>query len=136
MFTAPCVYILYIYIYTDRFRVNVTAPDVQLVGSPLTLHCTIVELVNGSNGSNTLEIAWTDNSGTLRKTNITSSGMEGLLPVYTDSFMIARLTTSDHNREIQCIANRTDPPVTESDTIILNVTGKTCIFQIIFYHKM
>ena len=50
--------------------------------------------------------------------------MEGSLPVYTDSFMITLLTTSDHNRVIQCIANSLDPPVMDSSVITLNVTGK------------
>ena len=127
------MFTFYVYIYIDRFRVTVTASDVQEVGSPLTLDCTIVELVNNSN---ILEIVWTDGSETLRMTNVMPSGMEGSLPVYTDSFMVAQLTTSDHNREIQCIANRTDLQVMDSGTIILNVTGKTCTFQIIFYHKM
>ena len=112
---------VYFMMYTGRFRVNVTARDAQLVGSSLTLDCTIIELASGSN---TLEIVWTDNGGTLRRTNVTSSRMEGSLPVYTDSFMITQLTTSDHNREIQCIASRTNPPVMDTGAIILNVTGK------------
>ena len=108
-------------IYTARFRVNVTAREAQQVGSPLTLDCTIIELVSASNA---LEIVWSDNSGILRSTIVTSSRMEGSLPVYTDSFMITRLTTSDHNRVIQCIASRTNPPVMDTGAIILNVSGK------------
>ena len=44
--------------------------------------------------------------------------------VYTDTYTITQLTTSDHGRVIQCIANRTDPPVMDNSIIILNVVGK------------
>ena len=102
--------------------INVTARNVQQVGSSLTLDCTIIELVSNNN---TLEIVWTDDSGTLKRTNVTSTEMQGLLPVYTDSYTITLLTTADQGREIQCIANRIDLPVTDSGVIILNVTGKS-----------
>ena len=102
--------------------INVTTHDIQQVGSSLTLDCIITELVSDNN---TLEIVWTDNNGTLNRTNVTSNGMEGLLPVYTDSYTITLLTTADQGREIQCIANRRVPPVTDSGIIILNVTGKS-----------
>ena len=101
--------------------INVIAHDVQQVGNSLTLDCIITELVSNNN---TLEIVWTDNSGTLKRTNVTSTGIEGLLPVYTDSYTIILLTSADQGREIQCIANRRDPPVTDSGVIVLNITGK------------
>ena len=113
--------------------INVTTHDIQQVGSSLTLDCIITELVSDNN---TLEIVWTDNSGTLKKTNITSNVMEGLLPVYTDSYTIKLLTTADQGREIQCIANRRDPPVTDSGVIILNITGKLKRKSFIYKKKL
>ena len=44
--------------------------------------------------------------------------------VYNDSYTITQLTTSDHGRMIQCIANGTNPPVMDSSSIILSVNGK------------
>ena len=99
----------------------VSAHNAQQVGSSLTLECTINEFVNGSN---TLEIVWTDSIATLKRTNVTSTGTRSLLPVYMDSYTITQLSTSDQGREIQCIANKIDPPVMDSGVIILNVTGK------------
>ena len=101
--------------------INLTAHNAQQVGNSLTLKCTITEFISASN---TLEILWTDSIATLKRTNVTSTGTSGLLPVYTDSYTITQLTTSDHGREIQCIANKIDPPVMDSAVIILNVTGK------------
>ena len=119
--------------------INVIALNAQQVGSLLTLGCTITELVSGSN---TLEIVWNDNNETLQRTNVTSTEMQGLLPVYTDSYTITLLTTADQGREIQCTANRRDPPVMDSGVITLNVIGKwigqklyackNMIFQIFF----
>ena len=44
--------------------------------------------------------------------------------VYTDSYTITQLTTSDQGRVIQCIANRTNPPAMDSSNITLSVNGK------------
>ena len=110
------------FMYTERFVISVTAQNAQQVGNSLTLDCTVTELINGSN---MVEIVWTDNSNIiLRRINVTSTTTMGSLPVFTDSYTIAQLTTSDQFREIQCIANRTNPLVTNSGSIILNVTGK------------
>ena len=106
----------------DRFRINVTASGVQQVGNSLTLNCIIIDLVSGSN--NLLEIVWTDNNNTvLRRSNVTST-IPDSLPVYTDSYTIMQLTTSDESRMIRCTANSIDSPVMESGNIILDVFGK------------
>ena len=108
--------------YTERFIISVTAQNSQQVGNSLTLDCTVTEVISGSN---VVEIVWTDNSNAiLRRINVTSTTAMGNLPVYTDSYIITQLTTSDQGREIQCIANRRDPPVTDSGSIILSITGK------------
>ena len=111
----------YIFTYTERFIISVTAQNAQQVGNSLTLDCTVTEVVVGSN---VLEIVWTNDNNTLRRINVTSTATMGSLPVYTDSYTIIQLTTSDQGREIQCIADRIDPPVTDSGSIILSVTGK------------
>ena len=111
-----------IYVYTDRFRINVTALGVQQVGNSLTLECTVTELVGGSNSL--LEIVWSDNNNPmLRRINATSTIIDSL-PVYTDSYTISQLTTSDEGRKIQCTANSINLSVMDSSNIILDVFGK------------
>ena len=44
--------------------------------------------------------------------------------VYTDSYTITQLTTSDLHRVIQCVANRTNPPIMDSSNIFLIINGK------------
>ena len=99
------------------FEINVTAQNMQQVGITLTLDCSIkdIDVTNSS-----LEIVWITNTTILQRTNVTSNGSS----VYTDSYTITQLTTGDHGRVIQCIANRTTPPVIDSSNIILNVIGK------------
>ena len=109
--------------FADRFRINVTANDVQQVGNSLTLDCTIIDLLNDS--INSLEIVWTDNNDNntvLRRSNVTSTTTDSL-SVYTDSYTIMRLTTNDEGRVIQCTVNSIDSPVMESGNIILDVFG-------------
>ena len=89
------------------------------MGSSLTLDCTVTEAMNGS--SNSLEIVWTSNNRILKTTNSTPT-TSGSLLVYTDSYIISQLNTSDQGRVIQCIANRAS--ITENSSITLNVTGK------------
>ena len=67
---------------------------------------------------------WTDNSNViLQRINATSTIIDSL-PVYTDSYTISQLTTSDEGRKIQCTANSIDTPVMDSGSIILDVFGK------------
>ena len=102
------------------FEINIAAQSLHQVGDPLTLDCNIQDR---SGITSPLEIVWTTNTLVLQRTNITPSVNDGS-SVYTDSYTIMQLTTSDHGRVIQCIANRTDPPVMDGSNIILNVTGK------------
>ena len=116
------LYFLYyhntLFFYQAPFVISITAPNIQQVGHPLTLNCSIQELIETTSP---LEIVWTTNTEILRRTDVSSNDS-----FYTDSYTIAQLTTAHHSREIQCIANRTDPQVTvmDSNNIILNVTGK------------
>ena len=103
--------------YLAPFEINITAHNIQLVSYPLILDCSIKEIVVTNSP---LEIVWTTNTTTLQRTNVMPNGSS----VYTDSYTITQLTTSDQGRVIQCIANRTTPPVMDNGNITLNVTGK------------
>ena len=102
------------------FEINITARNIQQVGSPLTLDCIIYE---SSVTTSSLEIVWITNATILQITDAMSTLSNGS-SVYTDSYTITQLMTSDQGRVIQCIANRTNPPVMDSSIIILNVNGK------------
>ena len=104
------------------FRINIAAHNAQQVGNPLTLECNVIEEM--SVGNNLLEIIWTTSSDiTLKRTVITAIEVNNSF-VYTDSYTISQLNTTDHGRVIQCIANSTDPPVIDSHRFMLNLTGK------------
>ena len=108
----------FVVLYLALFVISITARNIQQVGYPLTLDCSIQKL---SGITTPLEIVWITNTEILQRSNVTSNGS-----VYTNSYTIMQLTTALHGREIRCIANRTDPEVTvmDSNNIILNVTGK------------
>ena len=90
------------------------------MGSSLILDCTITDM---GNNTNSLEVVWISSNMMLQRTNVMSTIIDNL-PVYTDSYNISQLTTSDQGRMIQCLANSTIPPVIDSNTITLNVIGK------------
>ena len=99
------------------FNISVTAQRIQQAGSPLILNCSIT--VIDDNAGSPLEIVWMTNTTILQKTNVTFNDA-----FYSDSYNITQLTTNDENRMIQCLVNRTNPPVIDNSTITLNVTGK------------
>ena len=90
------------------------------MGSSLILDCTITD--TGDN-TNSLEIVWITNNMMLQRTIVMPTIINNL-PVYTDSYTISLLTTSDQGRVIQCMANSINPPVIDSGNIMLNVTSK------------
>ena len=99
-----------------------TALNTQTVGQSLTLQCNVIT-VRGI--TSTVDIVWSDDDGTLEM-------MDGLSPitinnslVYTDSYNISQLSTTDDGRVIQCqVEINASPPVTASNNITLDVTGK------------
>ena len=108
-----------VFIYIAPLQINITGRDVQQVGSSLILDCTITDM---GNNTNSLEIAWISNNMMLQRTNVMSTVIDNL-PVYTNSYTISLLTTNDQGRTILCIANTTNPPIIDSNNIMLNVNG-------------
>ena len=68
---------------------------------------------------------WSSNGTELeRMNNVTSTTMDNSL-VYTDSYNISQLNTTDDGRVIQCeVVINTRPLIMDNDSIILDVTGK------------
>ena len=104
--------------------VIVTALNTQTVGQSLTLQCNVTT-VRGI--TSRVDIVWSNsNDGTvLQRMNDVSSTTMGNSLVYTDSYTISQLSTTDEGRVIQCeVVINTSPPVMASDTITLDVTSE------------
>ena len=111
-----------IYILVPTPVVIVTAPNTQTVGQSLTLQCKVTA-VRGI--TSRVDIVWSSDGADLERMNdVSSTTMDNSL-VYTDSFTISQLRTTDNGRVIQCeVVINTSPPIQQVDNIALDVTGK------------
>ena len=102
--------------------VSMTAPNTQTVGQSLTLQCEVTT-VRGI--TSRVDIVWSSNGSELERiNNVSSTTMDNSL-VYTDSYTISPLSTTDDGRVIQCeVVINKSPSVMASDSITLDVTGK------------
>ena len=88
---------------------------------------------------------WSSDGTVLNRINDTTATTVGNSSVYTDSYIIEMLNTSDHNRRITCEAViDVDPTVIGNGDIVLDVIGEYCayimyvvqlyfIYSLIFY---
>ena len=106
-----------------------TAPNTQTVGQSLTLQCEVTT-VRGI--TSRVDIVWSSNGTELeRMNNVSSTTMDNSL-VYTDSYTISQLNTTDDGRVIQCeVVINASSPVMANDSFTLDVTCKQlmCCFQ-------
>ena len=99
-----------------------TAFNIQTVGQSLTLQCEVTT-VRGI--TSRVDIVWSSGGTELRRMNDVSSTMMGISLVYTDSYTISQLSTTDEGRVIQCeVVINASPSVMASDGITLDVTGE------------
>ena len=100
----------------------VTAPHTQTVGKSLTLQCEVTTL---RGITSRVDIVWSSDSKELRRVNgVSSTTVENSL-VYTDSYTISPLSTTDDGRLYQCeVVINASPPIRDVDNIVLDVTGK------------
>ena len=102
--------------------VNITAPNTQTVGQSLTLQCEVTA-VRGI--TSRVDIVWSSGGTELQRMNNVSSTTMGNSLVYTDSYTISQLSTTDEGRVIQCeVVINASTLVTATDSITLDVTGK------------
>ena len=99
-----------------------TIPDTQTVSLSLTLQCEVTT-VRGI--TSRVDIVWSSGGTELeRMNNVSSTTMDNSL-VYTDSYTISQLSTTDEGRVIQCeVVINGSPIVMASDSITLDVTGE------------
>ena len=102
--------------------VNVTDPGTQTVGSSLTLKCNVTT-VRGI--TSRVDIVWSSGGMELERMNgVSSTTMDNSL-VYTHSYTISQLSTTDDGRMIQCeVVINTSPLVMATDSVTLDVTRK------------
>ena len=100
--------------------VAVTPTTGHILGQPLTLQCEVTA-VRGI--TSRVDIVWRDGSMELNRTNGTTP--MGNPPVYTDSYTISLLSTTDDGRVIECeVVINASPPVMANNNVTLDVMGK------------
>ena len=103
--------------------VSVSAPTTQTVGQSLILQCEVTAVMGITS---MVDIVWRNSGGDdLQMTNnVSSTTMDNSL-LYTDSYTISQLSTTDEGRVIQCeVMINASPSVMASDSITLDVTGE------------
>ena len=116
------IYIVGVFYIVPTPTVSVTAPNTQTVGQSLTLQC---EVTTVRGVTSRVDIVWSSDGTILRRmNNVSSTTMDNSL-VYTDSYTISSLSTTDNGRMIQCeVVINASPLVMASDSITLDVTGR------------
>ena len=129
-----CIYnALLKYFVVPTPTVSVTTLNTQTVGQSLTLQYEVTA-VRGI--TSRVDIVWSSNGTELERMNNVSSITIGNSLVYTDSYTISQLSTTDDGRVIQCeVMINTSPSVMVTDSITLDVTGKcrSCKYVYISY---
>ena len=102
--------------------VNISVPDHQTVGQSLTLQC---NMIAGSGVNRTVDIVWSSGGMELERMNDVLSTPMNNLVVYTHSYTISQLSTTDDERVIGCDAaiNETVSMVI-AHNVTLEVTGE------------
>ena len=104
---------------------SVTNPGTQMLNESLTLQCNVTT-VRGI--TSRVDIVWSS-SGTevQRMNNVSSTTMDDSL-VYTNSYTISQLSTTDEGRVIQCeVVINASPSVMASNSVTLDVDCKYLI---------
>ena len=103
--------------------VTVTAPNTQIVGQSLSLECSVTA-VRGI--TSRVDIVWSrDGTEVGRVEGIIGSFTTENSVVYTDTYTILQLSTTDDGREYQCeVVINTSPPVMVTSSVALDVMGE------------
>ena len=113
------------YIPVPTPTVSLSALNTQTVGQSLTLQCEVTT-VRGI--TSRVDIVWSSNGTELNRTDGISLSMMDNLLVYTNSYTISQLSTTDDGRVIQCeVVINASPSVMANDSVTLDVTGK-CLY--------
>ena len=102
--------------------VTVTAHNTQAVGYSTTLDC-CVTAVRGI--TSRVDITWSrDGTEVKRMEGVSVSSTTGNMVMYTDTYTISQLNTTDDGREYQCeVVINTSPPLMAKSSVTLDVMG-------------
>ena len=93
----------------------------QEVSHSLTLQCNVTT-VRGVKSR--VDIMWTSNNATIKRTNSAMPIMKSTSQVYTNSYTITQLNTSDDGRTYQCeVVIHSSPSLAATGDIVLDVVG-------------
>ena len=103
--------------------VTVTAPNTQTVGQSLTLECNVTA-VRGI--TSRVDIIWSrDGTEVERMEGVSVNSTAENMVMYSDTYNISQLTTTDDGREYQCeVVINASPPVMATGNVILDVMGE------------
>ena len=103
--------------------VTIIASNNQTVSQPLTLECNVTT-VRGI--TSRVDIVWSSDSTELERVEgVNISSMTSSTAVYTDTYTISLLTTSDDDKVYQCeVVINSNTTVTTNNSITLDVTGE------------
>ena len=112
-------------------------PGTQTVGQSLILQCNATILA--TNVLDEVDIIWRDSNGIFNRADDVTPIMAGSdSSLYTNSYTIPQLSTTDDGRVIQCeVVVNASPSVMANDSITLDVTGKwlcTCLLHFLFFY--
>ena len=106
------------------------ALNTQIVGQSLILQCEVTT-VRGI--TSRVDIVWSSGDMELERMNgVSSTTMDNSL-VYTGSYTISQLNTTDDGRVIQCEGVINGSKVTDTDYVTLHVTGECDIVMFSMY---
>ena len=93
----------------------------QEVSHSLTLQCNVIT-VRGVKSR--VDIVWTSNNTIIQRTNGAMPIVKSTSQVYTNSYTITQLNTSDDGRTYQCeVVIHSSPLLTATGGIVLDVVG-------------
>ena len=103
-------------------NVTVTAPNTQIVGQPLTLECSVTAARGIEVG---VDIIWRRGSMVLMTTTNISPTMIDSSLIYTDTYDISQVNTTDDGRAYECtVVINASPVVMASRNVTLDVMGE------------
>ena len=110
---------------------SLTDPGALMLGGSPTLQC---EVTTMRGITSRVDIVWSSGGTVLQRMNNVSSTMMNNSLVYTNSYTISQLNTSDDGRVIQCeIVINTSPSVMANDRTTLEVNCKSIMCVAIQY---
>ena len=104
-------------------NINITAPNIQIVGQPLILECSVTT-VKGI--TSRVDILWKTGTSILKAVEGTNVSSNESYAIYLSSYTIPQLSTADNDRVYQCeVVINTNPPVMATGSVTLDVTVPT-----------